>query len=169
MRALRHLLLSLLLLSSGPLPAADLTEAQVRGTLGALQELEATFGQDANQAGSQSGLPPFANGQADADRAKAILRRHGFDSVEEWTEISQRVVKAYMAVKFVDEQPDAEQEMARARAEIEASDLDAERKRQMLAAIEQTLASARAMGEAPEADVATVRGMLPELDAYFDK
>jgi hypothetical protein len=162
------LLMLLLLLIASPLPAAGLTEAQVRGTLGAIQELEATFGQGGREQGASPDLRDLAGGQ-DIDRAMAILRRHGFHSVEEWTAIAQRVVNAYMAIKFADEQPDAEAELARARAEIEASDMSPEQKRQMLAMLEQSMAAMRSMSSAPPEDVATVRGLQPELDAYFDR
>ncbi len=163
-----HLLvLLILLLMAAPLPAAGLTEAQVRGTLAAIQELEATFGQNGRDQGASPDLRDFAGSQADIDRAMAILRRHGFSSVEEWTAIAQRVVNAYMAITFADEQPDAEAELARARAEIEASDMSPEQKRQMLAMLEQSMASLRTMSSAPPEDIATVRGLQPELDAYF--
>ncbi len=160
-------LLLILLLSATPTLADALTEAQVRGTVAALQELEAAFGRNPERGGAQSGLPPLATGQADAEEARSILRRHGFASIEAWTEISRRVVNAYMAVKFADEQPDAAAEMARARAEIEASDLGPEQKRQMLATLEQSLAAMRSMADAPPEDVVTVRRLLPYLDAYF--
>jgi hypothetical protein len=169
MHALRHHLIWLLLvLLPASTSAAGLTEAQVRGTLGAIQELEETFGQA--RGGQGPGVDPraFAGSQADVDTALAILRRHGFTGVEEWTAVAQRVVNAYMAVKFADEQPDAEAELARARAEIEASDMSPEQKQQMLAMLARSLDSMRAMTSAPAEDVATVRGMLPELDAYFE-
>ena len=162
-------LLLMLLLTGAPLQAAGLTEAQVRGTLGAIQELEATFGQSGQDQGANTDLRAFAGNQADIDKAMAILRRHGFETVEEWTAVAQRVVNAYMALKFADEQPDAEAEMARARAEIEASDMSPEQKQQMLAMMAQSMASMRAMTSAPPEDVATVRSLQPELDAYFDQ
>lgn len=169
MKPLRlHLLSLLLVLLPATSFAAGLTEAQVRGTLGAIQELEATFGRQGHDQGPGTDLRAFAGNQADVDRAMAILRRHGFASVEEWTAVAQRVVNAYMAVKFADEQPDAEAELARARAEIEASDMSPEQKQQMLEMLTRSLASMRAMASAPAEDVATVRGMLPELDAYFE-
>lgn len=170
MRTLHVLLLSLLLMLLPATPfAAGLTEAQVRGTLGAIQELEAAFGQAGNGQGPGTDPRAFAGSQADLDRAMAILRRHGFSSVEEWTAVAQRVVNAYMAIKFADEQPDAEAELARARSEIEASDMSSEQKQQMLAMLEQSMASLRAMSSAPPEDVATVRELQPELDAYFDR
>jgi len=147
--------------------SAGLTEAQVRGTLGALQELEQEFGEarEARKPGADFGA--FAQGQDDLARALAILQRHGFAGLEAWSEVSQRVVNAYMAAKLAEEQPGMAEEMARTRAEIEASDMPAEQKRQMLALLEQSLASMQALADAPAEDLAAVRALLPELDAYF--
>ena len=147
--------------------SAGLTEAQVRGTLGALQELEQAFGgaREARQPGTD--FSAFAQGQDDFARALAILQRHGFASLEAWSEVSRRVVNAYMAAKLAEEQPGMAEEMARTRAEIEASDMPAEQKRQMLAMLEQSLASMQALADAPAEDLAAVRALQPELDAYF--
>lgn len=167
MRIRQLSLLLLLLLFQAGANAAGLTDAQVRSTLAALQELEATFGSRGE--GASADLRAFTGSPADTEQALVILDRHGFASIEEWTTVTRRVVNAYMAVKFVDQQPDAEAEMARARAEIEASDMSPEQKVQMLAMMEQTLAAMSRMADAPSEDVATVRRMLPELDAYFEE
>lgn len=164
------LLLPLLLfLCLATAQAAGLTEAQVLGTIGALKELEATFGQSGKDDAPQTDIGAFARSQSDMDKAMAILRRHGFETVEAWTQVAQRVVNAYIAVKMADQQPDVEAEMARARAEIEASDMSPEQKQQMLAMMEQSMASMRSMSNASDEDVATVQRVLPELDAYFEK
>ena len=149
--------------------AAALTEAQVLGTIGALKELEETFGQAGNGDAARTDLGTFASSQSDMDKAMAILRRHGFETVETWTLVTQQVVNAYIAVKMADQQPDIEAEMARARAEIESSNMSPEQKRQMLAMMEQSMASVRSMADASDEDVATVKRVLPELDAYFEK
>ncbi len=161
-------LLALLLFHTASL-AAGLTPAQVRGTVAAIQELEATFGQTGRDVDINPRMDAFSGSKADVDKAMAILRKHGFTSVEEWTDVAQRVVNAYMAVKFAEEQPDAESELARARAEIEASGMSPEQKKEMMAMMEQSMAAMRQMVDAPPEDVATVRGMLPELDAFFEQ
>jgi hypothetical protein len=143
--------------------AAALTKAQV------LKELEETFGQAGNGDAARTDLGTFASSQSDMDKAMAILRRHGFETVETWTLVTQQVVNAYIAVKMADQQPDIEAEMARARAEIEASNMSPEQKQQMLAMMEQSMASVRSMADASDEDVATVKRVLPELDAYFEK
>jgi len=167
-RHLTMLVLLLIILVQGVAQGAGLTEVQVRGTIGALHDLEATFGKNTGKEGPPADLTAYARSQAEIDQAMVILRKHGFDSVETWISVAQRVVTAYMSVKMAQEQPGVAEEMRRARAEIEASpDMTPEQKQQMLAMMEQSMASVRAMSSAPSEDVATVRKLLPELDAVF--
>lgn len=164
----RVALLLWLMSLSVTLQAQPLTEAQVRGTLGAIGELQATFGSQGSGDESPVDLSAYTGTEEELARALAILGKHGFSTLEQWSDIAQRVVAAYMTVKFEGQAPELQRELQRAQAEVESStDLTPEQKRQMVEMMRQSLAAMQAYANAPPGDVAMVRRLLPELDAAF--
>jgi hypothetical protein len=145
--------------SQGPALTAD----QVRGTLAAIRDLQAAFGE---RLGGSGGMPEIAPGHRDYQRAVQIVREHGFPTLEAWSASAQRVMSAYVALQMAGSRPQVDAEARRALAEVENDpDLSPEQKRQMRQVIEQSLASLRTLGSAPPADQAAVRPFVAEIDA----
>lgn len=162
-RAAVLLVLLLAAFAAAAQPTPALTRAQVRSTIDAMQELQATFGERPDRSGE---IPALEPGHPDYDRALAILRRHGFANEAEWSAVVPRVVSAYVALRMAGQRPELDRKVREALAEIENNpDLTPEQKQRMRQMLAQSMATADAMGSAPPADQAAVRPFVDELDA----
>ena len=85
---------------------AGIGAKQVEGFIGAMQELKPYFDQYADEAEDDGDatstsrlMGDWARSLKDQREVEAMLKKHGFD-VESWSEVSQQVTQAYMAVKL---------------------------------------------------------------------
>jgi hypothetical protein len=87
-----------------------------------------------------------------------IVSRHGFATPQQWGEVGDRVVRAYMTLQMEREQPRVQEEMKQALREIENNPhMSAAQKEQMRTMLEQSMAGMKAMTGAPREDVEAVR------------
>lgn len=96
---------------------------------------------------------------------ESIVRDHGFDGMDEWGRVGDRVVRAFMAVEIEREHPEARAELEEARREIEDNpDIPEAQKEQLLEMLEASAGAMMSMiEEVPEADREALRPHLPRL------
>ncbi|WP_286221475.1 hypothetical protein [Marinobacter apostichopi] len=187
-RALVPVLMALLALGSGPASSAEaLTGAQVQSFLASLNaaqalepELEAI--QDEMEASTMEGnteAPDFARifsetvrnmeGQPVYDRLEDIVQEHGFSDLQQWSQTGDRIFQAWMAIELQEQNPQAQQEIAEAMAEIENSPHMTEtQKAQMRAMMEGAMGAMESAKNAPPADIEAIRPHLDELRAFSE-
>jgi hypothetical protein len=91
------------------------------------------------------------------DEFAAVIKKHGFDDVEQWAEVANRVTMAYAALMMEDQSAQMKTQLEATRKQIEAdTNMSPEQKK---AVLKQLDASAGAMTGLPvsEADKAAVR------------
>lgn len=102
--------------------------------------------------------------------ADGIVRRHGFESREAWTAISERIMTAYAAIKVAESDNSVEKGVASMLERLSASGLSEEQKAEMRKAFEE---AQRRMDEfqdtIPKGDREAVQRNLSLLDSTFER
>ncbi|MEJ2516047.1 MAG: hypothetical protein P8080_09665 [Gammaproteobacteria bacterium] len=94
----------------------------------------------------------------------SVIREHGFGSIDQWGSVGDRITRAMVAIEVAKDSPNAEAEMNRALAELEANeDLSPEQKQMMRGQLEMAMGVMRSVANAPAADVEAVRPHMPRL------
>lgn len=100
-----------------------------------------------------------AEGHQIYDRMENLAQDHGFKNIDTWASTGDRVYNAWFAIEMGDENPDLQQEMTSAMAEIENNpNMTAAQKSQM----RDVMGMAQQVSDAPAADIEAVR---PHMDA----
>lgn len=178
--------LLLLLLSAVPLQVRGdpLKYAEISGFITSLQELQALGEQYRASPSRARESHRRSSGEHDGhwltesvgamrghpvyEKIQAIVRAHGFQSAEQWGEVGDRVVRAFLAVSMDQQVPGMEAEMEKALQELEHSDsLTLEQKTIMRQSMLNSLAQVRSLTDAPPADIAAVRPRMTELESAF--
>ena len=163
------------LLVSQSVWCAGLGAKQVEGFIGAMQELKPYFDQYADEAEDDGDatstsrlMGDWARSLKDQREVEGMLKKHGFN-VESWSEVSQQVTQAYMAVKLGKDGEDVLGQMQQSLDEISSNkDIPAEYKAQMLEQMKQSMAEMeKTLATSPENQEA-VRPFLPQLDTIFE-
>lgn len=165
-----------------------LTDDQIRRYVASLQDLEEL----GDRIDDDELDPAFdtENGQADLERMMRnpmssavtalegheaygdftrIVSRHGFATPQQWGEVGDRIVRAYMTLQMEREQPRVQEEMKQALREIENNQhMSAAQKEQMRTMLEQSMAGMKAMTGAPREDVEAVRANEDTVRLAFD-
>lgn len=98
------------------------------------------------------------------DEFEAVVEKRGFDSLESWASVGDRVFAAMMAIDMKKE--GAGQEMAEAMAEIENDpNMSEQQKAQMRAMMGAALSITKMADDVPTADIEAVRPHLKDLEA----
>lgn len=131
-----------------------LTAERVEGFIASMRELRARFGPDGRAAT-----------QRDYAEVQAILSRHGFDDMGQWTHTLRQVSLGYAAARTSpSERAEAQREMEQQRQRILSSDMPEARKQQMLQAMESVQGMLAAEDEAR-----VVAPYLDELEQVMDE
>lgn len=102
-------------------------------------------------------------------QAEAIVRQHGFSSIDEWGSVGDRVMKAAFALSMGDFGLAAEDRMEESMQEIEQNPhLTDEHKQEILRSMREAAAMRAEVAAAPEADKAAVQPYLDDIFADYD-
>lgn len=154
---------------------AGLSESDVKGFVGSMQELKPYFDQYADETGDDGDgastaqvVSDWAKSLKEQQEVEGVLKKHGFD-FERWAAVSQQVTQAYMAFKFGKDGQDVLGQMQESITEIENNkDIPAESKAQMLDQMKQSMAEMEKTFQAPQEDQDTVKPFVADLDKIFD-
>lgn len=175
------MLMSVLLAAPAAHALAPLTDAQIQGFIAAMPEFRA-IGRKYHatdlpvrplspegaarraQAPFTSALPAMRAHKA-YDALQAMVHRHGFSDLSEFTGIADRIVNGFMAVRIGAQATEIERRMQAAIRQVEASQVSDEEKRRTIAAIRSAEQVAASYRDVPEADQAAVRPHMDEIAA----
>ncbi|MCK0162514.1 hypothetical protein [Marinobacter sp. S6332] len=104
------------------------------------------------------------------DEFEAVVEKRGFDNLESWASVGDRVFAAMMAINMKKEGADsgAGQEMAKAMAEIENNpNMSEQQKAQMRAMMGAALSITKMADDVPAADIEAIRPHLKDLEAVM--
>lgn len=170
--------------AAAPEKAAPLTSDQILGFITSLPDLDALsdeFGEDPwvkTPAGKDPGSLPesplaaaaaLMEGHAAAGRIREVVGRHGFSGIMAWAQAGDRIIRAYLANKMDEENPEMAAQMKQAMEEIEKSSMPAEQKeamKQMVIASQKAMA---AYASAPPADREAVKEHMKELEDTLNR
>jgi uncharacterized protein YecA (UPF0149 family) len=155
--------------------AAGLSGSQVEGFVNSMKDLKPYFDQYADEVGDDGDatstaqiVKDWASGLKEQREVMGILKKHGFDQ-NSWADVSQLVMRAYMAIKFGEEGRNVPAQMAESLKEIEANpDIPAEQKAEIRASMQKGIEEFEQNMDAPEEDQDSVRPYLDQLDAIFE-
>ena len=94
-----------------------------------------------------------------------IVKRHGFDSVESWSMVGNRMISAYVALKYEQTSPERNAALKEALERIDESEIDEEQKeamRQMLMATQNAFAGF----DASDADKRAVAPFMERIEGW---
>ncbi len=170
-------------LVSSPAVAADLTDKQINQWINAWPEIQAwgdkhekEFEAEAlknkKEVGDSMGewftnVAPMlkANGYKEYN---AMLTKNGFESVEQWADISNRVFSATMNAMMEQQNPGMKAQMKASMEQLKNANLPPEQQKMMMQMMEQSQAAFKAMDSASSADTTIVSKHLPALRKIFD-
>ena len=156
---------------------APLSDSEVRGFIGSLpavEELAArheTAGLDSNEGSTDAAANPISAAvrqmrtHSALGEFEAAIRRHGFADAAHWSQVGDRVYRAYFALAMEREAPQAQSEMQKALSEAERNPgLSAEDRRAMREMMAGAMAGIRLMMQSSEADKAVVSAHMELLE-----
>ena len=167
--------------------AADLTSDMVGrfvASMGGMQEIAAQY-EDIGESNTafepqamddiaQRAMTPFSSNLSEMQAHEgygdllAMIRKHGFDSAEQWAQVGDRVVRAYAALKIASEAPDMDQQMAQAMQELENANLTPEQKQMMQGMLQSSTVVVNAFRDVPDADKAAVQPHIGAIEAWSE-
>lgn len=101
------------------------------------------------------------------DEMEKVVKKNGFKNGEVYCRVMERIIRAYTAVQVQEHQPELQQKLQEARAQIEAdTNMPAEEKQQLLARLTEHPAIVAARN-VPEADKQLVMQYRSEMDQLF--
>ncbi|WP_166261734.1 hypothetical protein [Marinobacter salicampi] len=169
-----------LLAVAGSLQAETLTDKRIENFIASLQELktmESEFQDMGPDMSAGAGKTPpdmsklMSNsmeqirGHEMYDKVEQVVEDHGFDSVEEWSTVGDRVLNAYMAKRMGGEGNEMQNEMSAAMREIQNNpDMSQAQKEQMMAMMGGAMKSVESMANAPEEDIKAIEPHMEALD-----
>ncbi|MCF6216035.1 MAG: hypothetical protein L3J58_07665 [Emcibacter sp.] len=105
------------------------------------------------------------------DEFKSIIFDAGFSSVEQWANVGDRIMRAFMSLKMTSEiTPEIRQQIQKSLAEIKKSDyLSPEVKQQLITSMNHSLALGKNMSPDDKADIDTVKPYLAKLERHFEE
>lgn len=103
------------------------------------------------------------------DEAEALVKKYGFDSPEQFSDISLQLISAMASIKMAGEDSvslaELQKEMESSKAQLEASPLPAAQKQAMLNQMQQAQKMYERMQNVPEADKAAVKPYMEQIEA----
>lgn len=99
-------------------------------------------------------------------RLEDLVQDSGFNNLNEWAAIGDRIYGAWMAIEMADQNPEANQEMQSAMAELENDpNMSDQQKAQMRSMMEAALGVTKMASEASPADIEAVKPHVKALQA----
>lgn len=185
-RQLMVVLALMLSLASFNAQAEDLSDSTIRAFIATIQDAQAlqdkyedTEGWPDPAGDGVTSMPDmtriFSDGVEKMEGTPAfsefenVVEKHGFDSLEAWASVGDRVFGAMMAIKMKGQDPGARQEMAEAMAEIENNpNMSAQQKAQMRAMMGAAMGMTKMADNVPAADIEAVKPHLKALEASMN-
>ncbi len=171
-------------LVSSPAVAADLTDKQINQWINAWPEIQAwgdkhekEFEAEAlknkKEVGDSMGewftnVAPMLKANGYYKEYNAMLTKNGFESVEQWADISNRVFSATMNAMMEQQNPGMKAQMKASMEQLKNANLPPEQQKMMMQMMEQSQAAFKAMDSASSADTTIVSKHLPALRKIFD-
>lgn len=162
-----------------------LTDLQIESFIASLKEMhrmEADFEAAAPELeeGDPASLPRLDTLMSDAvaqmkghvlyDQVEQVVQQHGFESVEQWSRIGDRILNAFVARQMGAQSPEVRREMEQTLEQIENNpDLTAEQKQQMKSMMAGAVSSIEAMAEAPQEDVEAIAPYMEQLNRTLEE
>lgn len=98
------------------------------------------------------------------DEMVAAVKRHGFDSVEEWATIGDRSIRAYAALQMETEAPELKAQMAEMKASLEKSGMPAAQQEAMLKMMDSSVEVMQAFADVSDADKKAVEPFAAQFE-----
>ncbi|MBV1920798.1 MAG: hypothetical protein KUG73_08955 [Pseudomonadales bacterium] len=164
--------------------AADLTDKQITQWINAWPEIQ-TWGdkyekefeaqalKNEGEAGDSMGewftnVAPMLKANGHYKEYNAMLTKKGFESVEQWADISNRIFSATMSAMMEQQNPGMKAQMKASMEQLKNANLPPEQQKMMMQMMEQSQAAFKAMDSASSADTSVISKHLPELRKIFD-
>ena len=154
-----------------------LSDAEVRGFIGSLAAVERlaarheAAGLNLDDESSDAAANPISAAVRQMRTHSALgefegaMKRHGFADAAHWSQVGDRVYRAYFALAMEREAPQAQSEMQQALTEVERDpNLSADDKRAMREMMAGAMAGMRSMMQSSEADKAVVSAYMELLE-----
>ncbi|WP_404366681.1 hypothetical protein [Marinobacter sp.] len=167
-----------------PLQAEKLTDLQIESFIASMEELqekEADFEAAAPdmENGDPASLPSMdtlisdnikrMKGHVLYDQVDTIVQQHGFEGVEHWGKMGDRILNAYVAANMGAESREVRNEMAETLREIENSpDLTPPQKEQMKNMLGGAVSSLEQMVTAPQEDIEAIKPHMGALHRVLE-
>jgi len=105
------------------------------------------------------------------DEFSSIIQGAGFSSVEQWANIGDRIIRAYLSLRIVAEMtPEKIQEIQKSLAEVKQNNyLSPEVKKQLLNSLKRSITLEKNMSNGDKADQKSLKAHLVELEQYFEE
>lgn len=158
-----------------------LTEAQIRGFIASMPDLEA-FGEkypDIDNDDDDDDDPDFSRpisssinklrGHEAYKPFAQIVKRHGFSSPEQWGQVGDRVLRAMFAASMDETSADSKAQLAEVLKQIDAEpDLSPEQRAEMKEMIMSGMGFMLALDDVPQADIDAIRPHMAELQRMMN-
>ncbi|PCJ44561.1 MAG: hypothetical protein COA76_16425 [Moritella sp.] len=126
---------------------------------------------------AQTGFAPMSRSLAEVknheayEEFKTIINKAGFSSPEQWAVVGDRVMRAYMSLKALEElTPEKIQELQVSIEAVEKNEyLSAETKKQLLGSMKQMITLKSDMPEESKADQDALKPYLAKLNSLFEE
>lgn len=123
--------------------------------------------------GMLTGAIPALRAHAAWSKFEAIADKHGFDSVEEWANVGDRVMASYLQLQLAQQAPDMKAQMEEARASImDNPDIPEAQKAMMLEQFERQMGMFTALENSEvvqPGDLAVVEPMAAEIESVLQR
>lgn len=99
-----------------------------------------------------------------------VIKRHGFDTPEQWSQVGNRIYYAIAAVQMEREMPgDIDQQMAQAQEQMRASGMSAEQQKMMMDMMAASRQVMQQFKNVPQADRDVVKPFIEEFERLGDE
>lgn len=99
------------------------------------------------------------------DELVATVKRHGFDSVEQWAAVGDRSMRAYLAAKMETEMPKMDAQMEKLRGQLAQSGMSMDQQKAMMKMMDASSQTLSAFQDVPEADKSAIAPFVEQFDA----
>lgn len=102
------------------------------------------------------------------DEYTSLLKKNGFSSVEDWADISNRIIEAVMSASIKKQDPAVMAQMKASMEQLNAANLPPEQKKMMMQMMQQSQDMFKSMDNVPAADVSLISKHLPALTKLLE-
>lgn len=177
-----------LTVTAGHIHAASLTDAEIKNFISSMQDVQAFDDEyediddfegheDEMLAGDDMTVQeePLLKsiqrmkGHDIYNKLEDVVRKHGFSDLEQWAQVGDRVMKAFIGIHIGDQQPNMQAEMEASIREIDENPhMTEEQKDEMKQMMRNAMSSMEKMTDAPSEDMDALRSHIDELNQVLD-